>query len=100
MQKLTSEDIGYTLKLDWSVTDDSMIYLSNSLGFKGSALDIRPVYALVPVGNVITGLEETRLEPESLEVWELGYKGSFWDGRVEFDGIWPDGAVFCDRLCG
>ncbi|EED32869.1 TonB-dependent receptor, plug [gamma proteobacterium NOR5-3] len=84
-QKLKNDDVGYTIKLDWAVTDDSMLYLSNSLGFKGSALDIRPVYALVPIGNVISGLEETRLEPESLEVWEIGYKSSFWDGRVELD---------------
>ena len=84
-QKLTNDDVGYTVKLDWAISDDSMIYLSNSLGFKGSALDIRPVYALVPVGNVISGLEETRLEPESLEVWEIGYKAGFWDGRVELD---------------
>ena len=84
-QNLNNDDIGYTVKLDWAVSDNSMLYVSNSLGFKGSALDIRPVYALVPIPNVESGLEETRLEPESLEVWEIGYKGSAWDRRVEFD---------------
>ncbi|MBT8083838.1 MAG: TonB-dependent receptor [Woeseia sp.] len=84
-QKLTNEDVGYTVKLDWAATDSSLLYLSNSKGFKGSALDIRPVYALVPVANVVSSLEETRLEPESLDVWEIGYKGTFWDSKVQFD---------------
>ncbi|MGB5246203.1 MAG: TonB-dependent receptor [Woeseia sp.] len=84
-QKLTNTDVGYTVKLDWAVTDRAMLYLSNSKGFKGSALDIRPVYALVPVANVVSSLEETRLKPESLDVWEIGYKGTFWENRVQFD---------------
>ena len=84
-QNLENKDVGYTVKLDWAVTDDSMLYLSNSKGFKGSALDIRPVYALVPLPNVISGLEETRLKPESLTAWELGYKGKLLDNKVQFD---------------
>jgi iron complex outermembrane receptor protein len=84
-QNLDNEDVGYTLKLDWKMNDNSMVYLSASRGFKGSALDTRPVYALVPLRNVISGLEETRLEPESLDVWEIGYKGGFWDNRIQFD---------------
>jgi len=84
-QNLDNKDLGYTVKLDWKATETSMLYLSTSRGFKGSALDTRPVYALVPVGNVISGLEDTRLEPESLDVWELGYKGDFWDNRIQFD---------------
>ncbi|NNC99082.1 MAG: TonB-dependent receptor, partial [Gammaproteobacteria bacterium] len=84
-QKLTNKDVGYTLKLDWRVSDDALLYVSTSKGFKGAALDIRPVYALVPVANVLSSLEETKLEPESLNVWELGYKGTFWDNRIQFD---------------
>ncbi len=84
-QNLDNKDVGYTVKLDWAVTDDSLLYVSNSKGFKGSALDIRPVYALVPLPNVISGLEETRLNPESLDAWEIGYKGTFLDNRVQLD---------------
>lgn len=84
-QKLANKDIGYTVKLDWKVTDGSMLYVSNSRGFKGSALDIRPVYALVPIANVVSSLNETRLDPERLDVWEVGYKGAFWDNRIQFD---------------
>ena len=84
-QNLDNKDVGYTVKLDWKATENSMVYLSNSRGFKGSALDTRPVYALVPLKNVISGLEETRLEPESLDAWEIGYKGDFLDSRVQLD---------------
>jgi len=84
-QNLDNEDVGYTIKLDWKATDNSLVYLSTSKGFKGSALDTRPVYALVPIANVVSGLEETRLEPESLDVWEVGYKGDFWDNRIQLD---------------
>ena len=84
-QKLENDDVGYTFKLDWAVTEDSMIYLSHSKGTKGSALDIRPVYALVPIPNVESSLEETRLDPETLFAWELGYKGTFWDNRIQLD---------------
>ena len=84
-QKLGNKDVGYTVKLDWKVTESSMLYVSNSRGFKGSALDIRPVYALVPIANVVSSLEETRLDPERLDVWEIGYKGTFWDNRIQLD---------------
>lgn len=84
-QVLENDDVGYTVKLDWKATDNSMLYASASRGFKGSALDTRPVYALFKVPNVKKSLEETKLQPESLDVWEIGYKGMFWDGRVELD---------------
>jgi iron complex outermembrane receptor protein len=84
-QNLDNKDVGYTIKLDWKATADSLLYVSASKGFKGSALDTRPIYALVPVGNVVSGLEETRLEPESLDAWEIGYKSDFWNNRVQLD---------------
>jgi len=84
-QELTNEDIGFTFKADYKLNDDSLVYLSFSRGFKGSALDIRAAYALVPVANVLTGLEEARLDPESLDAWELGYKSSYWDNRIQLD---------------
>lgn len=87
-QELNNEDVGYTIKLDWALNDTSLLYLSNSRGFKGSALDIRPVYALVPLPNVVSSLEETRLNPESLDAWEIGYKATLFDSRVEVDAAY------------
>lgn len=84
-QTLPNEDVGYTVKLDWKATDDSMAYLSFSKGFKGSAVDVRAAFANVPIPNILQGLEDARIEPESLDAWELGYKGSFLDNRIQFD---------------
>jgi len=84
-QVLPNEDLGYTVKLDWKATDNSLIYASYSKGFKGGAADIRAAFALVPIPNLAAGLEDARLDPESLEAWELGYKGSFWDNRISLD---------------
>jgi iron complex outermembrane receptor protein len=82
-QSLPNEDTGFTVKLDWAATDDSMVYASFSKGFKGSAADTRAAFALVPPANIADGVQ--RLKPESLDAWELGYKGSFLDNRIQFD---------------
>ena len=82
-QILENDDVGYTFKLDWKPTDDSLLYAGFSKGFKGGALDIRAAYALVPPTNLVDGL--VPVDPESLESFELGYKGSFWDNRISVD---------------
>ncbi|KGE04567.1 TonB-dependent receptor [Pseudohaliea rubra] len=84
-QKLENDDVGFTVKLDYQLADDSMLYASFARGFKGAALDIRAAYALVPVGNVEQGLEDARLEPESLDAWEVGFKGTYLDNRLQLD---------------
>ena len=84
-QKLENDDVGYTAKLDYQFGEDSLVYIGFSRGFKGAALDIRAAYALVPVDNVLQGLEDARLDPESLDAWEIGYKGSFWENRLQLE---------------
>lgn len=84
-QELSNKDVGFTAKLDYQFGDDSLAYLSFSRGFKGSALDIRAAYALVPVANVLKGLEEARLDPESLDAWEIGFKSTYWDNQLQLD---------------
>ena len=82
-QVLENDDIGYTIKLDWKPTEDSMIYASHSKGFKGGALDIRAAYALVPPGNIVNG--NVSVTPETLYAWEVGYKASFMDNSLSVD---------------
>lgn len=84
-QELDNTDVGFTAKLDYQFGDDSLAYISFSRGFKGSALDIRAAYALVPVANVLKGLEDSRLDPESLDAWELGFKSTYWDNQLQLD---------------
>ena len=84
-QELTNTDVGFTAKVDYQFGDDSLAYISFSRGFKGSALDIRAAYAMVPVAKVLQGLEEARLDPESLDAWELGFKSTYWDNQLQLD---------------
>ena len=80
---LTNEDVGFTLKADWRVTDESMLYAGYSRGFKGGALDIRAIYALSNPDNIDDGLEP--VDPESLDAFEVGYKATFLDNRLSLD---------------
>lgn len=80
---LSNEDVGFTLKADWRVTDESMLYAAYSRGFKGGALDIRAIYALTNPNNIDDGLEP--VDPESLDAYEMGYKASFLDNRLSLD---------------
>ena len=45
----------------------------------------RTPISLVYIHGFSASLEETRLDPETLYAWELGYKGSFWDNRIQLD---------------
>lgn len=82
---ITNKDVGFTGKLDYKLTDDSLVYASVSEGYKGGALDIRAAFALVPTGNLQRSLEVNQLDPESLRAYEVGYKGAFLDNRIRFD---------------
>lgn len=83
--ELNNEDVGYTVKLDYQFGDDSMVYASWSRGFKGGALDIRAFFAVLPPNLIPDVLENSNLDPESLDAWEIGYKGSFADNSVQID---------------
>ncbi len=74
---LDNNDIGYTIKLDYKMSEDSLLYFSVSKGFKGGAIDTRAAYALVPVANVQTSLDAAQIDPESLDAYEIGYKSAF-----------------------
>lgn len=82
---LNNEDVGYTVKLDYKPSPDHLLYASHSKGFKGAAADIRAAFALVPVANIQASLNANQLAPESLETFELGYKGSLADNRFSID---------------
>lgn len=81
----SNEDVGYTVKLDWQATEDALLYASYAKGFKGGAADIRAVFALVPPFLLTRDLDSNQLSPESLDAYEIGYKGSFFDNYVTVD---------------
>jgi len=66
--KETFTDTSPTIGLDWSVSDDLLLYASYSEGFKSGA---------------VSGGQRTPItDPELIESWELGLKGTFLDKRL------------------
>lgn len=64
----TFTDTSPTIGFDWSASDDVLFYVSYSEGFKSGA---------------ISGGQRTPItDPELIESWELGLKGTFLDSRL------------------
>ncbi|MFK8021030.1 MAG: TonB-dependent receptor [Pseudomonadales bacterium] len=70
------DDFSGKASLEWSVSEDSMLYLSYAQGYKGPAYD-------VTFGTDPTTLQPVK--PETSDSWELGFKSTFWDGRMRFN---------------
>ena len=76
--------------LAFDLSDDIMVYLSYSEGFKSGGFTQRvfpPIVApfTAPAGTPDIDLIPT-YDPEFVEVLELGFKGTFMDGRVRVNG--------------
>ncbi|MET0183514.1 MAG: TonB-dependent receptor, partial [Caulobacterales bacterium] len=64
-------DTSYLLSLDWNVTDDVLLYLKNSTGFKAGGVNQRSSAA----GYLSFG-------PENVEDTEFGVKSEWFDNRL------------------
>jgi len=62
--------------LDWKFAEDQLVYVSASRGFKGGEFN---------GGALLDISEATIADPEFLNNYELGYKGTFLDRRLRFD---------------
>jgi iron complex outermembrane receptor protein len=81
-------ETGYHLSVNYQPNDSSMFFLSTSKGFKGGAYDNRALS---------TG--DDPIGPEFLTAYELGYKGTFADGKVQLNAAyyqydWEDLQLF------
>jgi iron complex outermembrane recepter protein len=73
----------------WEPNDDTTVYASFSQGFKGGGFDPRGVGANAPDfnGNGIRGenaevAQFLSFRPESVDSYEIGYKGNLFDGAL------------------
>jgi len=71
-------EISPSLKVDWQMSDDIMLYASYSEGFKSGGFDMRGNASTNP--NVADGYD-----PEIVETWEAGIKSQFLDNRVRMN---------------
>jgi iron complex outermembrane receptor protein len=64
--------------LRYNVTDDVSLYAKYAEAFKAGSFDTSVVS--------VVGQADFAFAPEFAKNWELGAKGTFWDGRMTFNG--------------
>lgn len=67
------DEITWRVNLDWSPTDDDLFYLSATKGYRGGGF------------NLVFFSSIDQFDPESLVAYELGYKGSLFDGSMQLN---------------
>ncbi len=86
------EEWGGKIGADYRISDDAMVYVSYSRGFKSGAFDTRALAAFSGTADEPTG-------PEFLDAYEIGFKSTFADGKLELNGaafyyVWEDKQMF------
>ena len=86
------EEFGWRIGYDHKFTDDLLGYISYSRGFKSGAFDTRALAAF-------SGTADKPVAPEFLDAYEIGFKSTLLDGRLDFNGAffyydWEDLQVF------
>jgi iron complex outermembrane receptor protein len=72
------DEISPSLKVDWQMSDDIMLYLSYAEGFKSGGFDMRGNASTNP--NIANGYD-----PETVETWEAGIKSQLLDDRLRLN---------------
>jgi len=72
----------YTIKVDYDVTDDLLVYASFAHGYKAGGFNLDPTAAV--------GGADPRFNSEEVDTWEAGIKTTLADGRARFNltGFW------------
>ena len=71
------DNLSYTAKLDYDLTDGLMVYASYATGFKGSGFSpdcFGAAACFLPV------------DKETVDTIEVGFRSQFWDNRMQFNG--------------
>ena len=81
-------ETGFKVSADYRFGEASMVFLSISDGFKGGSYDNRAL-----------AIGDDPVAPEFLTAYEIGYKGTFADGKVQFNAAyyfydWEDLQLF------
>ena len=78
------------VNLSYDLSEDVMLYLTYSEGFKSGGFTQRVFPPIVAPFTAPAGTPDLELiptyEPEFVEVVELGFKGTFMDGRLRVNG--------------
>jgi iron complex outermembrane receptor protein len=79
------EQVTGRVGLDWKITTDWMVYGSIAYGEKPGGLQLANVTVLPPASPPEDRFITSTFEPEELTAYELGVKGTTWDGRMRLN---------------
>lgn len=87
----TWSDVTYRLNIDWTPTDDTLIYFGVTKGYRsgGYALGVADGRDIPrDASGIPTGVENSlgapfQYKPETVVAWELGYKSSWLDNTLQ-----------------
>jgi len=72
---LSQDNVSPKFGIDWRPTEDMLLYTSVTRGFKSGTLNVSPLED-----------EDPEVSPETLWAYEVGMKGSWFNGQLSFDG--------------
>jgi iron complex outermembrane receptor protein len=77
------EDWSGRLQVNWTANDDLLLYASLNRGVRGGGYNA-PIFPLSPPLDYND--ETMSYDPETLDAFEVGFKGSFMDGLMRLNG--------------
>ncbi len=81
-EEVSIDKTTWKVGVDYIVSDDFFVYASAGTGFRSGGIGINP--AARNVGNVVSDI----FEPETAESYEVGFKSSYLDNRVQFNATY------------
>ncbi len=73
------DEVTGRIGVDWQVTDDSLLYLFFSRGYKPGGFN-------PPINPTFQSSTPFTFDPEEIDAWEIGTKNTFLDGTLTLNG--------------
>ncbi|MCP5183672.1 MAG: TonB-dependent receptor [Pseudomonadales bacterium] len=81
--KRKDKDFAWRLGLNWQASEDVLLYASYNRGVRSGGYN-SPIFPLSPPLDYVDSVMS--YDPEKLDAYEVGFKSTFADGLVQFNG--------------
>jgi len=75
-------DVTYRVNLDWTPNEDTLVYVSVTTGYRAGGFSLGIGDSR---GPGVMGIVPATYDKEEIIAYEVGYKGTFLDGRLQFN---------------
>lgn len=83
------DDVNYRVNLDWTPTDDILMYFSVTTGYRAGGYSLGVTDARIATGpsGIVTEIDDPfSYDKETVISYEVGYKGLHLDGTLQLNG--------------